>query len=372
MPVQTSSQDPGVSPCSAQDHSPIPEPQGAVRFGLAAIKNVGRAAVDMILRARGAGGPFASLLDFCHRVMGGEAGGVSRSTIEALVQCGAFARLPGHGNRRALMQILDDALQSAAKAHRDKKAGQVSLADMFGDGDAGAAVEAHPIPHVPEYPRDQLLGFERDLLGLYVSDHPLQAHLPTFEKRSARKVSDLAEMPDRADVLLGGILTSIKPFTSKKSGEPMAFFTLEDMTGTVSCTLFPSAYAQQSRNLEKDRIVLLRGKTSHRERVRDDDEGGHIVEILAEEIMPLAGGAGASGGPSKIILHLDPSKRDVLRFVRETLEQNRGNGNACPIHLRVPDGGRLHEIRTELLAEFTEPFRAALERLLGKQSVWLE
>src|SRR5262249_22637511 len=160
------------------------------------------------------------------------------------------------------------------------------------------------------------------------------------------------------------------PFTSKKSGEPMAFFNLEDMTGTVSCTMFPSTFAQQGQNLEKDKIVLLRGRTSHRDRVREDDEGGHIVEILAEEVMPLGhGGANAGGGAGKIVIHLDPTKREMFRFVRETVEQHRGNGNACPIHVRVPDGGKLHEVKTELLAEFTEPFRLALERLLGRQSV---
>jgi DNA polymerase-3 subunit alpha len=244
---------------------------------------------------------------------------------------------------------------------------------MFGDDDAITTVETIAIPDLPDYPRDQLLGFERDLLGLYLSDHPLQAFMAAFEKKNALRVSDLPEVADRADILLGGIITSIKPFTSKKSGEPMAFFTLEDMTGTVACTMFPSAYAAQGRYLEKDKIVLLKGKASHRERVRDDDEGGHIVEVLAEEIVPLAnGGSNANAGPSKIVIRIDPNKREVLRYVRETVEQHRGNGSACPVHVRVPDGGSMHEVKTELLAEYNDAFRTALERLLGKQSVWAE
>ena len=345
----------------------------AIRFGLAAIKNVGRAAVEVILRARDEGGPFPSLSDFCHRVMGGEAGGVTRGTLEALIQSGAFAALPGHANRKALIHILDDACQIATRAQREKKMGQASLADMFGDDGAGTTVEAIRIPNVPDYPRDQLLGFERELLGLYISDHPLQAFLGTFEKHNALRVSDLAEMPDRQDVLLGGIITSIKPFTSKKSGEPMAFFTLEDMTGAVSCTMFPSSYATHGHQLQKDRIVLLRGKANHRERVRDDEEGGAIVEVLAEAINPLAnGGANNGDGPRSIHIRVDPSKKEVLRFVRETVEQYHGSGNTQEVYLHVPDGGRLHVVRTPLLAEFTDAFRAALERLLGKQTVWVE
>jgi DNA polymerase-3 subunit alpha len=345
----------------------------SIRFGLAAIKNVGRAAVEVILRAREEGGPFASLTDFCHRVTGGESGGVSRGTMEALIQAGAFASLPGHQNRRALIEILDDACQWATRAQRDKKMGQASLTDMFGDADDSVVKESIPIPTIPDYPRDQLLGFERELLGLYLSDHPLQAFLPLFEKRNALRVAELPEIPDRQEVLLGGIITSIKAFTSKKSGEPMAFFTLEDMTGTVSCTMFPSVFAAQGHNLEKDKIVLLRGRANHRERMREDEEGGHIVEVLAEEIVPLAsGGANGNGAQRKIVIRLDPSKRSVLRYVRETVEQYRGNGSPQEVYLHVSEGGKLHVVRTELLAEFNEPFRAALERLLGKQTVWME
>lgn len=343
-----------------------------IRFGLAAIKNVGRAAVETLIRVREEGA-FSSLTEFCHRVISAENGGVTRSTVEALIQSGAFRQLPGHQNRRALIQMLDDVLQSAAKAQRDRKSGQGSLADMFENEDCTAGIESLPVPNVPDYPRDQLLGFERDLLGLYLSDHPLQTYLPRFDKAGAMRISDLAEMPDRADITLGGIITSIKPFTSKKSGEPMAFFTLEDMSGTVSCTMFPSAYAQQGANLEKDRIVLLRGKASHRDRVRDDEEGGHIVEVLAEQIQSLGeGGGNAANLPRKIVIRVDESKRSVLRYVRETVEQFRGNGSACPVHLRVPDDGKIHEVRTELVAEFNDAFRAALERLLGKQTVWVE
>lgn len=346
----------------------------SIRFGLAAIKSVGRAAVEVILRVREEGGPFTSLGDFCLRVMGSESGGVSRGTMEALVQCGAFASLPGHTNRRALIEALEPCCQAAQRSQKDKKNGQVSLADMFGeDTDTGPTVETIPIPNIPDYPSAQLLGFERDLLGLYISDHPLQAFVPRFNKANAIRISDLPEMADRKEVTIGGIITSIKPFTSKKSGEPMAFFTLEDMTGTVACTMFPSTFATAGHLLEKDKIVLLNGRANHRERVREDDEGGVTVEILAESLTALgSGGANGGVGPGKIIIKLDPSKREVMRFVRETVEQYRGNGSAAPVHVKVSEGGQTHEVRTELLAEFNDAFRQALERILGRQTVWME
>ena len=364
---------PSLAPALPETMDP---PQSkSIRFGLAAIKGVGRAAVEVMLRVREEGGPFASLNDFCHRVTSLESGGVTKATIESLVNCGAFQSLPGHQNRRALVQTIEESLDRAMKEARDKRSGQGSLADMFGEAEelAGSSHrEMIPVPNIPDYPRDQALGFERDLLGLYISDHPLQAHAGAFERRGTVRVVDLPELADRQEIAIGGIITSIKPFTSKKSGEPMAFFNIEDMSGTVACTMFPMIYAKFGHLLEKDQIVILRGKASHRDRVRDDDEGGHVVEVLADALELLGSGAGGSVALSQIYIQVDASKRDLLRFVRDTVEMNRGNGNALPVYLRIPEGGRNHVLDTRLKAEFNDNFRQSLERLLGRQSVWAE
>lgn len=355
-----------------------PDGTKAIRFGLSAIKNVGRAAVEAILRTREENGPFTSLIDFCCRTLGNE-GGVSRTTVETLILSGAFANLPGHNNRRALMQILEDCCQAAARAQRERKGGQASLADILleaGDDTGGNQSFARgiAIPDIPDFPSRQLLGYERELLGLYLSEHPLHAFRETFERRRVTPIVDLTELPDRSEVLLGGIITAIKPFTSKKSGEPMAFFTLEDLTGSISCTIFPSAFASQRQNLEKDRVVLVRGRTSHRERVREEGEDDTpLVEFLAEEITPLSESmVNLTQKASRIVLRIEPSRRDVLRYVRNTIESYRGNGSACPVYLRVTERNKVHEVRTELFAEYSEEFRQAVERLLGRQAVWVE
>jgi DNA polymerase-3 subunit alpha len=230
-----------------------------------------------------------------------------------------------------------------------------------------------PMPDVSEYPRDQILAFERELLGLYLSDHPLHAFTDVFERAGVRPIVALADMADREDVVLGGIISSVKPFTAKKSGDAMAFFTLEDTTGSVSCTMFPRVFAQFGANLVKDKIVLLTGKANHRDRVRDDDDGGHIVEVLADQVQLVGDGIGTvQSGPSRIVIRLDGSKRGMLRFVREAVEQHRGGVASCPVYLRVSESDRVHEVRTPLLAEYNEPFRAAVEHILGSQAVWTE
>jgi DNA polymerase-3 subunit alpha len=347
--------------------------EGAIRFGLAGIKGVGRAAVETIMRVRDRDGLFTSVFDFCERVLTEEGGGVSRSVIEAIIHSGGFANLPGHGVRRALVHVLDDATASAARIQKDKKSGQVSLLDMFGEDESDAATpETVTLPNIPEYPREQLLTFERDLLGVYISEHPLEAHQETFARQNVTKVADIAEIADRTEVMLGGIITMIKPFTSKKSGEPMAFFTLEDISGSVSCTMFPSAYANYRDYVEKDKIVLLKGKTSYRERVREDEDGTQIVEILADALSPVGNGGAEKNGANRIVILLEESKRDKMRFVRETIEQYRGNGNARPIYLHVLANRRRNIVKTPLLAEYTDEFRGAVEQLLGRSSVWSE
>jgi DNA polymerase-3 subunit alpha len=175
------------------------------------------------------------------------------------------------------------------------------------------------------------------------------------------------------EVTLGGIISSVKPFTSKKSGEPMAFFTLEDTTGSIACTIFPHNYKQYRENIIKDRIVILKGKANHRDRVRDSEDSGHIVEVLADQVQLVGDAANAGNGiPRRIMIRVDSSKRSVLQFVRDAVDQYRGNGNACPIYLRIADQDSVHEVRTLLRAEYCEPFRAAVEHILGTQTIWVE
>src|SRR5262249_15341665 len=134
------------------------------------IKNVGKAAVDLILAARNLGGPFQSLHDFCERTQ--EQGAVTRATIEALIKCGAFSSI--FLNRRALMEALDNALRTAMSAQRAREAGQ---GELFGGG-ASEVRESHApmMPSVPEYSLEEILAFEKDLLGIYISDHPLEKY----------------------------------------------------------------------------------------------------------------------------------------------------------------------------------------------------
>ncbi|HEV2471505.1 MAG TPA: OB-fold nucleic acid binding domain-containing protein, partial [Chthonomonadales bacterium] len=344
----------------------------AIRYGLAAIKNIGRASVDAILSVRAEGGRFHSLSDFCLRVLSSAGGGVNRSAIETLIQAGAFSQLEGHNNRRALCQSLDSVCQAAGKLIQEQRDGQGALTELFGGASVNLVHEAAAIPYMPEYPLSQILAFERDLLGTYITAHPLRAHSERFRRKQVTELARLPELPERTEVQLGGIITAVKPFTSKKSGEPMAFFTLEDTTGFVACTMFPSIYAQYGASLVKDKIVLLRGRTSFRERVRHDSDGGHVVEILVDAVDLQKDDADGTSSDGAIHIRLDSSKRLFFRHVRDAVQQHRGGKEPQEVWLHIRGKQRTSIVRTDLVAEFSDKLRSKVETLLGKQALWRE
>ena len=335
----------------------------AIRFGLAAIKNVGRAAVDVILTTRQESGLFTSLLDFCKRTMA--KGNISRSTIESLIQSGAFGEI--HPSRRALMESLENALQVAGKEQHDRESGQGDLFDFGGTVHEQTTLY---VPDIPEYSSDEILRFERELLGIYVTDHPLQKYLERIKKRTNTTVEAIKGKEDRAEVIVGGMITNVKPFRSKKSNELMAFFTMEDMTGAISITVFPSVYKNFGKNVEKDRIVLIKGRISSRERVREEEDGERNVEILADEVVIIGQGVGSAGdGPKTVHIRMGEERREVLPLLRGVLEKWQGQSSVM-IHVRTPLAEKM--VLSRLRVEMGDELRINLEQLVGKQAVWVE
>src|SRR5204863_337041 len=205
-----------------------------VRFGLAAIRNVGEAAMESILRARAEAGPFTSLEDFCARV---DLRLVNRRVLESLIKAGAFDSL---GLSRAhLLATADAALEGGQRKQRDRAEGQASFFDLLPAG--APAPSAAATETTPEWEPDQRLAFEKEVLGFYVSGHPLARFRSVVESLGLTTTAELAAKGHAARVLLFGHAAGLKE-TSTKSGNRMAFFTLEDMDGTVEVTVFPEPY----------------------------------------------------------------------------------------------------------------------------------
>ncbi|MFB5677839.1 DNA polymerase III subunit alpha [Paenibacillus terreus] len=239
---------------------------GNIRFGLAAIKNVGTQAMESILAVR-AEKPFESLLDFCRRV---DLRVCNKRVIESLIQAGAFDSLPGH--RAQLLAMLDEAVEAALKWRKERDDLQIQLFDFVETPNWDI-----PYPEVPPFSGSQQLELERELLGLYLSGHPLDDFGEELEAAGTDRLMELAEAEDEAAVVTAGMVVSVKTITTKQ-GKPMAFIELEDQIERCEVVLFPEVWRRSQRLVEKGALLAVRAK------IQQQDE--HF-KLLADEVGPL-------------------------------------------------------------------------------------
>lgn len=240
---------------------------GAIRFGLAAIKNVGTQAIDAILSERKKA-PFESLLDFCRRV---DLRVVNKRVVESLIQGGAFDSLGGH--RAQHLAILDETIASATKWRKERDDLQLHLFGFVEEPNWEVEV-----PNIPPMPQSKQLELEKELLGMYISGHPLDAYAEQLAELDAVMLHQLAELPDNSDVLVAGMILSNKTIVTKK-GDPMAFMELEDRIDKVEVVLFPETWKKSAPLVQKGRLVLVRAKLQ----LQDEDP----PKLLAEQLAAL-------------------------------------------------------------------------------------
>ncbi len=327
----------------------------AIRFGLAAIKNVGEAAMESILATRTRDGSFQDLEDFCTRV---DLRLVNRRVLESLIKAGAFDSL---GLSRAhLMTTVDAALEAGQRRQRERVEGQASFFDLLPA--ALPAPKAEPVAVVPEWDADERLAFEKEVLGFYISGHPLARYGSVVESLGITAIADLAAKGPGSRVLLFGQVAALKE-TSTKSGNRMAFLTLEDMNGSVEVTVFPEPFKAAAEYLRSREPLLIRGRL-------DDSDRGRVV--LAEDVRPLAqalheGAArGAPAGePHALRIRLRPGEdaEQVLAAVKTLCADHRG---PVPLFLHLLLATQEVVVRARALAVNPSPeLLKKLDELLG-------
>jgi DNA polymerase-3 subunit alpha len=250
--------------------TPVRDEQGdAIRFGLGAVRNVGQGAVEAIIKAREAQGCFRSIYQFCEHA---DMASINRRVIESLVKAGAMDGL--EGTRAQLLLALDGAIESGVRAARDRDSGQEGL---FG----GFMAEEHPEPTLPRAndwtPREKLSG-EKEMLGFYVSGHPLDDYADKISELASHDSSKLEGLEKHAEVALCGILTGINR-RRNKDGKPWASMTIEDRLGAIDGMVFTTSYESLGPMLEEDKAVLIRGSAL--------PEEGNPTKISIKEIVPL-------------------------------------------------------------------------------------
>ena len=226
---------------------------GKIRFGLNAVKGVGEGACRAIIAAREEGGPFESIWDFAERV---DSGIANRRVVEALVKCGAIP-----GSRKGTWEVLDRALASGQKYQADRLAGQGSIFDLDQS-------DEKPRKHAPiaadEFEKNELLAMEKEVLGLYVTEHPLSAIRDQLRRKADTTIAELERRRDGEVVIVGGIVSAMRQMTTKR-GEAMVFLRIEDVTGGVDTVVFNSTYANARELCVTDRILIVKGRVDRKE-----------------------------------------------------------------------------------------------------------
>lgn len=346
----------------------------AIRFGLSAIKNVGEAAVEQIIAEREENGPFTDIDDFCRRV---DLRTINRRVVECLIKAGAFDELvapalsyashtptpaEGASPRETLLEVLDRLMSLSAEVHAAAEVGQTSMFDLMGNGSDGAGFHTSQsvlgsLPAVTPNPK-QVLADEKELLGLYISEHPLQSVAKDLDERITAFCGEITEAEAGHHVVVAGLIKDVRTITTRK-GDPMAFVQLEDLHGEIDVVVFPRLFERSRELLNPDSVILVAGKVDVRNEIpnilADKIERYHSEEQQQEETpatatwsqsMPSAPGAQPEGEPARTkdpegttlhddITHLleitfrrtEDEATDMRRFQRtvEALQSSPGN-----------------------------------------------
>lgn len=306
-----------------------------VRMGMSGVKNVGNSAVDAIVQERRLSGPYRDVFEFCRRI---DSEAVNKRAVESLIMAGCFDHMGA--TRLQCMRVFDQALEANSAKRRQNVVGQISLFDM-GQPTADLAIE-DTYPDVGEYPYKQLLSMEKEMTGVYVSGHPLDEYRKELEALEINTawVAELKERPDAGidedgrQVVMGGILTALRPKATKK-GAMMGFITLEDLTGQIECLLFPRIFERYSKLLELDMPVLLTGHLS----VREEEDTKLLVDVVEPLVQlpppeePMSDIERAKRSPVKLYLRMQRSQMDE---VKEVLQRQPGK---VPVYMNFPDEG---------------------------------
>ncbi|HEX8076802.1 MAG TPA: OB-fold nucleic acid binding domain-containing protein [Chthoniobacterales bacterium] len=336
---------------------------GAIRYGLAAIKNVGEGAMEIAIKERQAGGEFASLEDFCRRL---DSRVANRKILENLIKCGAFDFL---GRERAeLFACIEDSMAAAASSQRDRASGQVSLFD-----DMPPPASKPTFGRVIPWTEHERMSYEKELLGFYVTGHPLDAYAQVLADGKYQTITSLNELPDRASFKIAGAIVQVDKKFTKKEGKPFAVVFLGDLTATLEVVLWNEVYTTVAEALVLGRVIAVQGTLDRRDdalRAVAQRARALTTKSVATQTPTESNGNGHANGHGNgsdvpLVLSFSPTATsDELRQVQTILAGSPGNQ---PVRLLLcrADGGVVRmdaDLRVAMTAELREKLARWLER----------
>ncbi|MFP3982654.1 MAG: DNA polymerase III subunit alpha [Desulfurivibrionaceae bacterium] len=328
----------------------------AIRFGLAAVKNVGGAALDSIIEEREKDGPYKSLGDFCTRI---DTRKVNKRVIESLIKAGAFDSMGA--KRSQLSNILDQAMDQAQAIQRNRESGQMSLFTAM-DQQVQEKSNTIPLPDIEEWPKQEILSAEKETIGFYLTGHPLDDYREELAEIISINVRDLPEEKDGSRVRIGGILRSYQGKKSRK-GDPMAFIELEGISSHIEVIVFPQLFASCSHLLTGNQPLIVQGRLQK--------EDGRI-NIVADEVLTLKEARLKYTNAAKVILKANNVDRPGLTRLKKIFHRYYG---PCQLTLTIHFDNR-GEVDIDMPEEMTvNPDRRLSEEIksvLGYEAVsWI-
>ena len=335
-----------------------------IRFGLSAIKNVGRAMITNLINERNNNGEFKSFADFIDRMAGQD---INKRALEGLICCGAFDSM---GIKRSqLLAVYEKALEGTARAARDNVAGQMSLFDSF---EEETEME---FPNVPELDKKTILKMEKQSTGLYFSGHPMEEYEDKIKKLTKYNISDVLTSVYRDDdgnyhvsqdssikdgdmIVICAAIASRKNKTTRSSNAQMAFLTLEDIYGSVECIVFPKVLNEFSPLLQEDNLIAVSCRLS----VREDEE----PKLLMQSVQLLDEAVAAKKEPQRLYIQLDTRNSENLQMVEENLAPYQGD---MEVRLFFSDTKKLALVPRRLWFNGTQNALADLKKVFGDANV---
>jgi len=336
-------------------------PTSAIRFGLVAIKGVGEGIVEAIIKERQENGPFTHLYEFCDRV---RPAGLNRGSAEALIRAGAMDSIDQ--NRKKLLAYLEPALQYADAQNRSRLAGQDSL---FGEDSQSGPTSFPPLPDVPMASRSENLAMEKEVMGIYVSDHPLRGHERLLQQSATHSCASVLECDENVQVRLAGVVTKMKQIITKGEGKRMATLSIEDFSGIANLIAFPATYEKLKEQLQKDSVVQAVGYVMHREM-----RGEKSIEVRLEDIKPLetslfADQIQSAGSAGTVTISIWRATEGQMFKLRNVIEEHPGD---YEVLIQIYDGHSSIPFYVPYHVNPTDVFQKAVSKGLARCQVEIQ
>ncbi|PIE19367.1 MAG: DNA polymerase III subunit alpha [Proteobacteria bacterium] len=333
----------------------------ALRFGLGAVKGVGAGAVESIIEARGAGGPFEDLYDFCERV---DLKRVNRRVMEALVKCGAFDDFAR--TRKGLYEELERAIERGQTTQRDKAAGQFNLFGALEQPNQAARAKRVEYSELAEEWPDRLcLAYEKESLGFYVCGHPLDRYAHDIARLGCTPIARLDDIADRQEVRLAVVFTEVRERLTKRGDGRMAFIMLEDLTGQVEMIVFPKSYDAFEAALTADEPILVTARIN-----REGDGEAKTLRLRGQQAERLRLVREQRTARARLTLPAERVKAPHLAALRDMLEAREGQGVPVDVVVRFRDRGKVGvQLSPDYRMRVEDDVISRVERLIGKGNV---